>query len=80
MTLVTSFRTEETDPSSMRNEGGKLLCGYMRYIDSGGREMARSRRAEPELNPFERDVKRRLELAGIKAVCECGVPEPEAVR
>ena len=52
----------------------------MRYIDSGGREMARSRRAEPELNPFERDVKRRLELAGIKAVCECGVPEPEAVR
>jgi hypothetical protein len=64
----------------LQYEGGKLLCGYMRYIDSGGREMARSRRAEPELNPFERDVKRRLELAGIKAVCECGVPEPEAVR
>jgi very-short-patch-repair endonuclease len=73
MTLVTSFRTEETDPSGMKHEGGKLLCEYMSYIDSGCREMAGPRQAEPELNPFERDVKRRLQLAGIPVIPQYGV-------
>jgi very-short-patch-repair endonuclease len=73
MTLVTSFRTEETDPASMKHEGGKLLCEYMRYIDSGAREMAAPRRAGPELNPFERDVKRRLGQAGIPVIPQYGV-------
>jgi len=45
----------------------------MRYIDSGCREMAGPRQVEPELNPFEQDVKRRLELARIPIIPQYGV-------
>jgi very-short-patch-repair endonuclease len=73
LTIVTSFRTEETDPSGLKYEGGKLLCEYLRYVDSAGRDLCSPERSELELNPFELDVMRRLEKAGIPVTPQYGV-------
>jgi very-short-patch-repair endonuclease len=73
LTIVTSFRTEETDPSGLRHAGGKLLCEYLRYVDSGGSDIGSPDRSESALNPFELDVKQRLESAGIAVTPQYGV-------
>jgi very-short-patch-repair endonuclease len=73
LTLVTSFRTEELDPSRFQNEGGKLLCAYLAYVDSAGRDVGSMRDETLELNPFEQDVLEKLGSAGISVISQYGV-------
>ena len=74
LTLVTSFRTEETDPARVQREGGKLLCAYLRYVDSGGGDPGALRGGDStQLNPFELDVMQRLQAAGIPVIPQYGV-------
>jgi very-short-patch-repair endonuclease len=74
LTLVTSFRTEETDPARVQKEGGKLLCAYLRYVDSGGGDPGVLRGGSgTQLNPFELDVMERLQAAGIPVIPQYGV-------
>jgi very-short-patch-repair endonuclease len=73
LTLVTSFRTEEADPSRVQGDGGKLLCSYLRYVDSGGGDPGALRGGGTELNPFELDVMERLQAAGIPVIPQYGV-------
>ena len=73
LTLVTSFRTEEADPSRVQGDGGKLLCSYLQYVDSGGGDPGALRGGGTELNPFELDVMERLQAAGIPVIPQYGV-------
>ncbi len=73
LTLVTSFRTEEADPSRVQGDGGKLLCAYLRYVDSGGGDPGALRGGGTELNPFELDVMERLQAAWIPVIPQYGV-------
>ena len=73
LTLVTSFKTEEADPSRVRGEGGKLLCAYLKYVDSGGGDVGAGDNEEATLNPFETDVRDRLRAAGIPLIPQYGV-------
>jgi very-short-patch-repair endonuclease len=73
LTLVTSFRAEEADPSRVTREGGKLLCDYLRYADSGGGNPGMSRLEDLPLNPFELDVLERLRGAEIPVIPQYGV-------
>jgi very-short-patch-repair endonuclease len=74
LTLVTSFRTEETDPARVQGDGGKLLCAYLRYVDSGGGDPGVLRGSGgTQLNPFELDVMERLQAAGIPVIPQYGV-------
>jgi very-short-patch-repair endonuclease len=73
LTLVTSFRAEDADPSRVTREGGKLLCAYLHYADSGGGDPGSFRLEDPPLNPFELDVLERLRSAGIPVIPQYGV-------
>jgi REase_MTES_1575/AAA domain len=73
LTLVTSFRTEEVDPSRFRYDGGKLLCAYLGYVDTAGRDVGTRRNGAWRLNPFEQDVLNRLLSAGIPVTPQYGV-------
>jgi very-short-patch-repair endonuclease len=73
LTLVTSFRTEETDQSRVQGDGGKLLCAYLRYVDSAGGDPGPLRNDDIEFNPFELDVMERLRAAGIPVIPQYGV-------
>jgi very-short-patch-repair endonuclease len=73
LTLVTAFRAEDADPSRVTREGGKLLCDYLRYADSGGGDPGASGAEDPPLNPFELDVLERLQNAGIPVIPQYGV-------
>lgn len=75
LTLVTSFRTEELDATRFQNEGGKLLCAYLAYVDSDGRDSGSLRDRVLNLNPFEQDVFERLGSAGIPVIPQYGVGE-----
>ena len=73
LTLVTSFHTEETDPARVQGDGGKLLCAYLQYVDSGGGDPGTLRDGGAALNPFELDVMERLQAAGIPVIPQYGV-------
>ena len=72
ITLVTSFKTEEADQSRVRSEGGKLLCAYLKYVDSGG-DVEAGGDKKVTLNPFETEVNDRLSAAGIPLIPQYGV-------
>jgi very-short-patch-repair endonuclease len=73
LTLVTAFRAEDADPSRVTRAGGKLLCDYLRYAESGGGDPGASRLEDPPLNPFELDVLEQLRGAGIPVIPQYGV-------
>jgi very-short-patch-repair endonuclease len=73
MTLITSFSAEEVNPDRVSKPGGKLLCAYLKYADSGGGDPGQVHEADIDLNPFERDVRDRLRLAGIQVIPQYGV-------
>lgn len=72
MTMVSSFSYAEVDPSRTRSQGADLLRQYVGYAESGGGELEGGEQAHP-LNPFELDVQRRLENAGLRVVPQYGV-------
>lgn len=72
MTVVSSFGSDDVDPSRTTAEGVRLLRAYIRYAESGGSDLGGAVPARPEMNGFERDVLAALTQAGIGAVPQLG--------
>jgi very-short-patch-repair endonuclease len=73
ITLVTAFEPGEIKEDDDQKEGVKLLARYVKYAASGGTDLGAQHRPYPPLNPFELDIKRRLEEAGIPLTPQHGV-------
>jgi very-short-patch-repair endonuclease len=73
VTLVSAFEPGEIKEDENQREGVKLLARYVKYAASGGTDLGEQRRPYPPLNPFELDIKRRLEEAGIPLTPQHGV-------
>lgn len=71
LTLVSSFSHHDMDPGRSSAKGVQLLHSYLKYVDSGGADLA-GHEVENPLNPFEYDVKRRLEDAGLEVIPQYG--------
>lgn len=71
MTVVSSFSHTDMEPGRSSAEGVELLRRYLKYVESGGRDLDGAENA-PSLNPFERDVKYRLERTGLEVVPQYG--------
>lgn len=71
LTLVSSFSHTDMDPSRSSAEGVELLRRYLRYAESGGINLDGAEVTTP-LNPFEMDVKYRLEQAGLTVIPQYG--------
>lgn len=73
VSLVTAFGPGEIKEDEDQKEGVKLLARYVKYAASGGTDLGQQRRSYPPLNPFELDIQRRLEEAGIPLTPQHGV-------
>jgi very-short-patch-repair endonuclease len=71
LTLVSSFSHVDMDPSRSSAEGVELLRRYLKYAESGGIDLEGAEANTP-LNPFEIDVKYRLEQAGLEVIPQYG--------
>jgi very-short-patch-repair endonuclease len=72
MTVVSSFSSREMDPAKLKAEGAQMLQRYLAYVETQGRDLGPTVLEKPDLNPFERDVQRRLENAGIPLIPQYG--------
>lgn len=70
--LVSSFSHQDMDPGRSKARGVELLRQYLEFAASDGSELGAAVSDEP-LNPFEMDVKRRLEQAKIPVTPQYGV-------
>jgi very-short-patch-repair endonuclease len=73
MTVVSSFSSLDMDPNRLNAEGAKLLGRYLAYAESGGTDLGPNVKDRPNLNPFEIDVRDKLNAAGIPLVAQYGV-------
>lgn len=71
LTLVSSFSHIDMDPSRSSSQGVELLRRYLKYVESGGLDLGGAEANTP-LNPFEIDVKHRLEQAGLDVIPQYG--------
>lgn len=71
MTVVSSFSHADMHPSRSSAEGIELLRRYLKYVETGGRELEGAAELVP-LNPFELSILRRLEDAGLKVQPQYG--------
>ena len=72
MTVVSSFSSVDVDPSRLNAEGARLLWRYLKYAESGGRDLGDVAQERAELNPFERDVEAKLTSAGVPLLAQYG--------
>jgi very-short-patch-repair endonuclease len=49
-----------------------MLCRYLAYAASGGADLGNAAQDKPALNPFERDIAKKLTAAGIPLVAQYG--------
>ena len=70
--LVSSFSHQDMEPGRSKARGVELLRQYLEFAASGGSELGAAVSEEP-LNPFEMDVKQRLERAKIPLTPQYGV-------
>ena len=75
MTLVSSFTSSDMDPDKLHAEGTQMLHRYLRYVESGGRDLGSQTRPDVVMNPFERDVFSELTRAGIPLVAQLGASD-----
>jgi len=73
MTIVSSFTAQEMDPQKLKSEGPRMLQRLLAYAASGGSDLGPNFKETPEMNPFERDVLRHLEDAGLSLIPQYGV-------
>ena len=74
MTIVSSFSHKDMDPDRLRGQGVQRLRDYIEYAASGGRDLGEgATEASSALNPFEKDIKRRLEARGLDLQTQYGV-------
>ena len=71
MTLVSSFSHTEMDPQRSSAIGVKQLRNFLKYAESGARELGGDDDATP-LNPFELDVLDKLTRAGLDVLPQYG--------
>ncbi|KQY60597.1 hypothetical protein ASD11_02620 [Aeromicrobium sp. Root495] len=71
-TLVSSFTAADLDPSRLNKRGAQLLRSYVEFMASGGTHLG-SEKVPPQLNPFEIDVRDRLNGVGVPLVAQHGV-------
>jgi very-short-patch-repair endonuclease len=71
LTLVSSFSHTDMEPGRSSAEGVELLRRYLKFAESGGLELEGADDGTP-LNPFEIDVKYRLEEAGLHVIPQYG--------
>lgn len=72
MTVVSSFTSADMDANKLRSQGAQMLCRYLAYAESGGSDLGPVAKDKSDLNPFERDVERCLQAAGIPLVAQYG--------
>ncbi|MGJ7439999.1 AAA domain-containing protein [Aquipuribacter sp. MA13-6] len=73
MTLITSFTQHDLDPAKLQSQGARLLGQFVAYMASGGSDLGSRTGVPARLNPFEIDVRDRLEAAGIPLTAQYGV-------
>ncbi len=72
VTVVSSFGSEDVDPSRTSAEGVRLMAAYLRYAESGGADLGNAVPPRPPLNGLERDVLAALGAMGVRAVPQVG--------
>lgn len=72
MTIVSSFTSNDLDPNKLRSEGAQMLGRYLAYAESGGADLGRTQTNTVPLNPFERDIQKGLQEAGIPLTAQYG--------
>ncbi|MFH8253268.1 AAA domain-containing protein [Microbacterium sp. B2969] len=73
MTLVTSFTADDVAPDGHSSAGYALMHRFVRFMASRGTSLTDGVRRAVPLNPFEFDVKTRLEAAGLVLDPQVGV-------
>lgn len=73
MTLVTSFSPDDVAEDAHESAGFRLMYRFLRFMASGGVELTGGVDLNQPLNPFEIDVKDRLEAAGLQLDPQFGV-------
>ena len=73
MTAVSCFSADDMDPDRIHNDGVRMLRDYIAYAQSGGRELGAHSVDPVPLNPFEIDIKERLEARGLTVQPQYGV-------
>ncbi|WP_449283212.1 AAA domain-containing protein [Leucobacter sp.] len=73
MTLVTSFSPDDLAPDAHPSAGYKLMYHFIRFMASKGEDLKDGNLSSVPLNPFEIDVKTRLEAAGLELDSQVGV-------
>ncbi len=72
MLVVSTITHLDIDPERSSARGVEVLRNFLRYAQSRGRELDTTR-GGAELNPFESDVRERLEREGLKLHPQYGV-------
>ena len=73
MTIVSSFSHKDMDPDRIRGRGVQMLRDYIEYASGGGRDLGEGATEVSVLNPFEKDIRERLEAHGLDLRPQYGV-------
>lgn len=73
MTLVTSFSPDDVPADGHSSAGFQLMHRFLHFMASGGTRLTGGPSGGIALNPFELDVQRRLEEAGLSLDAQVGV-------
>lgn len=73
MTLISSFSRDDVPVDGHSSAGYRLMYNFIRFMGSGGRELTDGTPRAVALNPFEIDIKQRLERAGLSLDAQVGV-------
>lgn len=73
MTLVTSFSPDDVPADGHSSAGFRLMYHFLHFMASGGTRLTGGPTRGIALNPFELDVQRRLEEAGLALDAQVGV-------
>ncbi len=73
MTLVTSFAKDDVPADGHSSAGFRLMYNFVRFMASGGTDLTEGPSRGIPLNPFEIDIQRRLEEAGLHLDPQVGV-------
>ncbi|WP_243076574.1 AAA domain-containing protein [Microbacterium sp. SS28] len=73
MTLVSSFSKDDVPADGHSSAGYRLMYNFVRFMGTGGRDLTGGPGRAVPLNPFEIDIRTRLEHAGLELDPQVGV-------
>lgn len=73
MTLVTSFVPDDLAPDGHSSAGYRLMYAFVRFMASNGSDLGPVKASTVPLNPFEIDIRDRLEAEGMLVDTQYGV-------